>query len=179
MGGIIMLIHKKRGLTVLALLIACAVSLHTASASDIYRWVDENGQTHISDTVPARYKNSARKVDTSASKVSKEQRAAALQRAEEVKKAAAARALTPGAAPTTVPPAPSPPASPEGYSLEPDANAKRNNPDDADCARLRREYEESQACFVQFATQTGIKGEAYDHCQSVPDPTPRCGLTTN
>lgn len=170
-----MLVHKKLGLALLALLIACGVCLHTASASDIYRWVDENGQTHIADTVPARYKNSAKKIDTSASKVSKEQRAAALQRAEEVKKAAAERVPTPSAAPTTAPPT----ASPEGYSLEPDANAKRSNPDDAECARLQREYDESQACFAQFATQTGIKGEAYDHCRSVPDPTPRCGLTTN
>lgn len=166
-----MLIHKKLFLTLLALLITCAGFSLTASASEIYRWVDEKGQTHVADTVPARYKNSAKKIDTSASKVSKEERAAALQRAEEVKKAAAARAPTPTAA--------SPTASPEGYSLEPDANTKRSNPDDADCARLRREYDQSQACFAQFATQTGIKGEAYDHCQSVPDPTPRCGLTTN
>lgn len=177
-----MLIHKKFCLTLLALLIACAALLHTANASEIYRWVDENGQTHIADTVPARYKNSANKVDTSASKVSKEQRATALQRAEEVKKTAAERALAP-AAPTTASPSSSRDSAngegPEGYSLEPDAKAKKSNADDADCARLRREYDESQACFVQFATQTGIKGEAYDHCTSVPDPTPRCGLTTN
>lgn len=170
-----MLIHMKRGLTGLALLMICAVFSLTAGAADIYQWVDENGQTHIADTVPARYKNSAKKIDTSASKVSREQRAAALQRAEEARRAAA-RALLPGVAPAPASPTP---ATPEGYSLEPDANAKRSDPDDADCARLRREYAESQACFVQFATQNGIKGEAYEHCQSVPDPTPRCGLTAH
>lgn len=173
-----MFLEKNSFIALLALLIASA-AIHTAGAADIYRWVDENGLTHIADIVPTRYKRVATKVDTSASKVSKQQRATAIQRAEKVKNAA--REST--AAPSATSPVPSHKSSnsdhPDGVSLEPGTATHKNDDEDAECARLRREYDESQACFVQFATQSGIKGEAYDHCKSVPDPSPRCGLTTN
>jgi hypothetical protein len=174
-----MLIEKRFFARLFALLIASAAFMAAANASVIYRWVDDNGRTHIADTVPARYKDAASRVDTSASKVSAEQRAAALQRAEQARDAARKSAIAPAA----TSPAPSHQRSndgrAEGYSLEPDSAAQKNDGDDAECTRLRREYDASQACFAQFATQYGIKGEAYQYCKSVPDPSPRCGLTTN
>ena len=167
-----MFIKKYLPIASFVLLMAIAAST-VASAADIYRWVDASGRTHIADTVPAPYKDVATKLDTSASKVSEERRAAAVERAEKIKQAAKNSST--------------PPTSPQdgtartgGFSLGPteDSAAQKNNGDDSECARLRREYDASQACFAQYATQTGVKGEAYDHCKSVPDPTPRCGLTT-
>ena len=173
-----MFIEQKIFLALFALLMTSVNFIDAAHASEIYRWVDDRGQTHISDTVPAAYKGVATKVDTSASKVSKEQRAAAIQRAEQAKNAAreiAAKPLPASQAPVHK----SSDDDRAGYRLEPDSATQKNEGDDAECAYLRREYNESQACFAQFATQWGIKGEAYQYCKSVPDPSPRCGLTTD
>lgn len=34
-------------------------ALGSVQAADIYRWVDEQGRTHLSDVVPDRYRDSA------------------------------------------------------------------------------------------------------------------------
>src|SRR5665647_1309993 len=44
-----------------------------AGATDIYRWVDESGRTHMSDTVPEQYKNSATRIDPGPTELTPEQ----------------------------------------------------------------------------------------------------------
>lgn len=41
-----------------------------AYATDIYRWTDETGRVNYGNSVPQRYKQVARKIDTSAAQVS-------------------------------------------------------------------------------------------------------------
>jgi len=60
-----------------ALLLAVALLSLPAGAADIYRWVDENGKVHISDTVPEKYRKSAKRIDSGQYEVTPQQRAAA------------------------------------------------------------------------------------------------------
>ena len=53
----------------------------SAQAAVIYRWVDEDGRTHVSDVVPEKYRKSATRVDSSRSEIPTEQRKQAEQAA--------------------------------------------------------------------------------------------------
>ncbi len=47
---------------------------------------------------------------------------------------------------------------------------------EATCARLRKEYLDSQACFERYRIVGGaVKPEAFERCRNVVDPSPRCG----
>src|SRR5262245_969082 len=46
-----------------------------AHSADIYRWVDEQGRTHISDTVPERYRGVATRLDAKPIEPTAQQRA--------------------------------------------------------------------------------------------------------
>lgn len=48
-----------------------------------------------------------------------------------------------------------------------------------DCPTWWRIYDESAACFGPFKTLRGIKSEAYDTCNELPSPEPKCGLRSN
>ena len=54
-----------------------------AFAADIYRWVDEQGRTQYSDSIPDRYKNSASKVTLPSSGITASDCAARLRRYRE------------------------------------------------------------------------------------------------
>ena len=51
-----------------------------ASATDIYRWVDENGRTHLSDVVPERYRDAATRIDSRSHELTPEQQREARER---------------------------------------------------------------------------------------------------
>jgi len=77
-----------------------------ASATVIYRWIDENGRTHVSDVVPEKYKKSATRVDSAQYEAPPESRKEAEQRAAKEKavvdESAKRRASAPPAAPASV-----------------------------------------------------------------------------
>ena len=77
----------------------CSVLAPLAHAADIYRWVDEKGLTHISDTVPPQYRKNATRIDTSASQVSESDRALAAERAAREKAALDSSQPVPAKAP--------------------------------------------------------------------------------
>ena len=62
----------KRLLGIAALGAVFSLPLH---AADVFRWVDENGRTQISDMVPEKYRKSAVKIDSYRYELSAEQRA--------------------------------------------------------------------------------------------------------
>jgi hypothetical protein len=140
----------------------------SAHAKDLYRWVDEKGTTQISDTVPPQYRKNAKRIDTSASRVSESDRAQAAERASR-EKAAAERSSAPPAAPrATEPVAANRPAATISGARQ------------TQCEQLRRAYAESQACFSSYGTANGaVRAEAYQHCTQVPDPSPSCGIPSN
>ncbi|MFJ7567158.1 DUF4124 domain-containing protein [Herminiimonas sp. NPDC097707] len=153
----------------IAFLFICTLLLSNTHAADIYQWVDENGRTQVSDVVPARYKNVATKVDTSASELTESQRQEARTRAEREKQKAkeAAQAMQP-ASPV-----------PSAGQLTPSSGMR-----ETECEALMRAYRESQECFAPFVFRGPdgrprrggrVREEAFLYCTSVPDPSQQCG----
>lgn len=149
-----------------------------AGAADLYRWVDENGRTHVSDVVPTRYHDVATKIDTSASEISESQRQEALARAAREKQLVEERMR---ASPPPPPPVSATPKS-KTVELTPPDNS------DAECAELIRAYRESQECFAPFMVtrrdgrhhrRGWVRPEAYRYCQRVQSPYAKCGLPSH
>lgn len=154
-------------ITKMAFLFVSSMLFSTAYATTIYQWVDENGRTQISDTVPARYKDVASKVDTSASRVSEKQRQEALERVarEKAQVEAANRAKAEAAS-----------AKAADQPVEPKSAPPVINNKNADCEQLMRAYRESQECFAPFMrVEGGTREEAYKYCTPVADPSSQCG----
>ena len=140
--------------------------LGSLQAADIYRWVDESGRTHISDTVPEQYRKSATKTDARKFEVSEEQRREAEARAERdrAKVRANEEQRTRAASPD------SGQAAPAAAGPKPAAAAA------SDCAELHRRYRESLDCFAPYVMANGAtKAEAYSKCTVVKDPSSQCG----
>ena len=153
--------HSLRTLLAAALLLAAVA----APAAVIYRWVDENGRTHLSDTVPEKYRKSATRVDSSQYEVSPERRREAEQAAAK-DKAAAGKAGTRGVEMPATPASVPRPAKRPAQGVTPDT----------DCDTWQRLYRESEACFGPFRTVGGgIKPEAFEACTTIPSPEPKCG----
>lgn len=147
-----------------ALLLASAVN-----ATVIYRWVDENGRTHVSDTVPENYKKSATRMDSREFEVSpgrrKQAEASAAREKALAEEAAKRRRSVQASAPI--------------FGASTPATRKRpaqGVTESTDCETWRRLYRESQECFGSYRTaQGGIKAEASEICKPIPSPEPKCG----
>jgi len=152
--------------TVYLLLIGLLVSSATL-ATVVYRWVDEDGRTHVSDVVPEKYRRSARPVDLGAYEVSPDARKQAEERAARDKAAAA-----------TKPPAQGQktPQAASAASTPPSRRPSQTVTSTTDCATWRRLYQESLDCFGPYrTTRGGIKPEAFDNCNLIPSPDEKCG----
>jgi hypothetical protein len=157
----------------IALILSFAAFSFPTHAAEIYRWTDENGKTQISDTVPPKYKSSAKRVDSKQFEVSPEQRRDAEARAAQTIRAADAATPASGAASaaaaTTSPNASAQDAVPAGPMQAASASSD-------DCATLQSQYRESQECFAPYLNTNGtIKPNAYAVCKVVVDPTVKCG----
>lgn len=145
----------------------------TASAGDLYRWVDGNGRTHVSDVVPAQYRDVAKRVDTSASEIPDSQRQEALARAAREKQLSEERDRA-----AQIEQAQRPPPPAKTVELTPPDNSA------AECEQLVREYRESQECFAPFMfshgygrhRRSGVRQEAYLYCKRVQSPYAKCGV---
>ena len=139
-------------------LLACSLlSVDAAQATDIYRWVDDNGRTQLSDVVPEKYRARATTVDSARYELSPVDRALAEARAQRQRplEAAASGAAPRGAAP--------------GLGRSPRSPM-------ADCATWQRLYTRSQECFARYKTVNGAtKAEAFQKCTEIPDPATQCG----
>lgn len=151
-------------------------TLLATQASVIYRWVDDQGHTHMSDVVPARYRKSAKPIESSQFEVSAERKKQADEQAAREKAAAEEatkkRFQNGAASQPTLPPA----SSPAGIVKRPAQGVT----DSTDCDTWRRLYAESQACFGPYRNATGgIKSEAFEHCTEIPCPDYKCGPLRN
>jgi hypothetical protein len=152
--------------------LACAFAALAAQAGVVYRWVDDQGRTHVSDVVPEKYRDRATRIDTGAFEVSPERTKEAQERAARDKARAdeAAKARERAAAAERVPAASAAAAAARA------ASAPKDVPPGADCATRLRLYRESQECFARYRTvHGGLKAEAFQNCAEVPDPVPDCG----
>jgi Domain of unknown function (DUF4124) len=129
--------------------------------AEIYRWTDESGKTHLSDTVPARYKDAAARIDSKSFDLSLDQQRDAQARAAAEKASADAQKPRAGA---TLPLSLSPP--PVIAPAAPSA-AKQ------DCDAQWRDYRESLECFAPFMGVDGaLKPNAFAACgRSIVQPS--------
>lgn len=147
-------------------MLAGALASHGAV---IYRWVDENGRTHVSDVVPEKYKKSAKRIDSGQYEVSPERKQQAQERAAREKALVDEAARRRESAPV---PASAPGASKPTASKRPAQGVTEAT----DCETWRRLYRESVECFDPFRTaRGGTKPEALEKCTPIPDPKPKCG----
>ena len=151
----------------LAFIVAAAAAF-AAYGADIYVWTDENGKTHLADSVPPKYRKSAARIDSSQFELSPEQqREAAAARAALEKKANAASAQPPASAARMAAPMGAQPRQAPAASASASAS---------DCDALQREYRESLECFAPYVNANGsVKPGAFAACKSVVNPTLKCG----
>lgn len=143
----------------------------TAGAATVYRWVDDAGKVHYSDVVPEPYRSRARPLEAPAAGPTAEQQREALERAGRDK----ARASPPD--PRRDAQATS--AAPRSTASGPVAKRPAQIPDErTDCATWQRLYMQSIECFDPYRTvRGGIKPEAFEVCNVVPEPPPsRCRM---
>ena len=147
-------------------LIALAVAT-AAHAADIYVWTDENGKTHLADSVPAKYRKSAVRIDSNQFELTPEQqREAAAARSALERKADAVSAPAPSPAPTARP----------GAAPVSRAPAPVGPPSAGECEALQREYRQSLECYAPFVNANGsLKPGASVACKPVVNPTQKCG----
>lgn len=147
-------------------ILLCLGSLCCSSyAGDIYRWVDDQGRTHLSDIVPEKYKKSAKRIDSRQFEVSDEQRQEAEARAAQER--SRADQMTEGRSTGRT--------ESTGTTVVRGTGRAGTNAGN-DCAAQFRMYRESLECFAPYVTVTGaVKAEAFVFCTPVPDPSHRCG----
>jgi hypothetical protein len=151
------------------LAVVALLSTLSAQAAVIYRWVDENGRTHVSDVVPEEFKKSAKRIDSSKSEVTPEQR----QDAERA--AAKEKALADEAAKRRVDAQANQPAPTASQPVTTKRPAQGVT-DSTDCETWRRLYKESMECFGPYRTTKGAtKPEAFEACNVIPSPELKCG----
>ncbi|KQV91729.1 hypothetical protein ASC87_06545 [Rhizobacter sp. Root1221] len=145
--------------------LALLVATGAARAGDIYRWVDEQGRTHMADTVPERYKRTARHLDGRKYELSPAEQAAAAAALERTRaeqaEADARRAAAPDPAPSV--------RAPGGKA----AGSKVEDNSGSECDRLWRQYYASQACFGPWQTTP----QAHARCKETVSPAARCGVS--
>jgi hypothetical protein len=140
-------------------------------STEIYRWVDEAGQTHMSDVVPQKYKKSAIKVGSHQYEPTAEQKSQAEARA--AKDRALVTELNEQRARTEALQA----ASAASAAAELRTAPRKVVDANSDCATLHRVYRESQECFAPYLVANGSrKAEAFEKCGApILNPTYQCG----
>lgn len=136
----------------------------SASAGNIYRWVDEKGMVHYGDTVPDQYKSTAtRKSELKdAQPTTSPGDEAAAQKARERARAVLERKPEDAAPPPVNAPAAGAPA------------ADTTDTSNLSCEQQWARYNASQGCFAPFRNADGsVRAEAYQNCTQVPQPA-RC-----
>ena len=145
-----------------------------AGATSICRWVNESGRTQFAEVVPEKYKKVAVCNDSQRYGLSPEQSRAADQRAADERARAGKVAAKPDGASSSPRPAGAAASRP---------GAKRPSEvvtDATDCPTWWRIYDESVECFGPYRTTRGAtKVEAFDKCNVVPSPEPKCGPRSN
>lgn len=140
-------------------------------ATDMYRWKDEAGHTHVAESVPERYKQAATRIDSRQFEVSSSDRAGALARSAKERELAAAMAAERERAEAAAASMPV-----QGPAVTQPDMMPGLTQTERECERLWRRYFESQACFAPYQRrEVGPRAEAYSHCESVQAPPSECG----
>ncbi len=155
--------------------LALALLALPAGATSICRWVDENGRTQVAEVVPDKYRLVAICTDSQKYELPPEQRRAAEQRgAEERARARKEAAGAPGEPTSSA-------ARPASVASQPIVKRPSEVVTDAtDCKTWWRIFDDSAECFGPYQTVRGAtRVEAFDVCNVVASPEPRCGPRSN
>lgn len=138
-----------------------------ASAGDIYRWVDDEGRTHMSDSVPEKYQARAKRYDSKSFEPADDAKREAQARARRDIEQAEAIARAKNA-----PPAATPASSPASV-----AQAGPEAKPETDCEQAWRQFVEQEVCYAPYHPRgAGVRGEGYAACgQPLREPAQRCG----
>jgi hypothetical protein len=144
----------------LACLLAATVLPGVAAATEIYRWVDEQGKPHIADKPPKNPPANMTRETMPSQETSPQRQREAQERAQRDQQRARALEDQRGKTPVQAPPVR--PSQPAGSQ---------------DCKARWAAYERSQACFAPYRTaEAGLKPEAFTACgPDLTDPSPDCG----
>lgn len=143
-----------------------------ATGATVYRWVDEHGRAHFSDTVPESVGERAQAVTLPGGAPSEAERQRARRQAEQDRARADAAAAARGRDEDGGRAPPPPDDTPQKRPAQPPA-------EDADCDTWHRLYWESLDCFGPYRTvRGGVRQEAFDHCTEVREPPSRCRRRT-
>jgi Domain of unknown function (DUF4124) len=143
-----------------ACLLVFASMSFAAFGADIYKWVDDKGSVQYGQSVPEKYKKSAKKVVREDPPPTDAQRQEAEARAAKDKADAEASAAQKA----------------KLDQANPDSRARPAPTTVADkasqCEQDKKRYRESEACFAPYRTPTGaIQPEGYQRCTAVREPT--------
>jgi Domain of unknown function (DUF4124) len=125
------------------------------SYGDTYKWTDENGKVNFGDSVPAKYKNKSKKIDTTNSNSSISQIEPTVKNKEKVPSVSSTKVEEVGIDETV------------GNLGQ---NKQENKP--TDCEGQWKLYKESQACFDKYSLVNGHRkaAEALKHCTDLKQP---------
>lgn len=143
--------------------IAMVLASGLCGAAGVYRWVDDQGRTHVADAVPERYRATAVRIGASQAQPPAGARSRAGPSVRREREPQVVHAGEDGGmAPDTAEPAP--------------ASAPAPDPAETECDRLWRAYFASQECFAPYHIRGGgLRPGAFEHCQQVVSPSYQCG----
>jgi len=155
-------------------LLACCLALgSSAEAADLYRWVDDQGRTQLSDVVPEKYRTVATKIDFKHFELTDAQRAEADARAARARQRTVEAAASQPKTRNQVDP---PPVSSLGVAPKPKTQATG---DKLDCESQWRLYRESLACFAPYyRANHSLRSEAFENCTELRDPSDKCSISS-
>ena len=158
--------QRTRATLVMALLALAA----TADAATIYRWVDETGRIHLSDSVPDQYKARATAIDSRQFDIAPAEAAQARARAARDKAQAVAGAT----------PSPSNPSGAMSGNAAPRTALTDAEFAQLDCNTQWKLYRESLECFAPYIQRVPWTAppEAFQMCTVLKDPSARCPVTS-
>ena len=159
--------HRVRVTSSLVLVLLLAGPPNSNGAV-ICQWVDDTGRTQMSDTVPLKYRNAAKCVDSRQFELTPEARAAARARQAALLERAASSASASASAAS----------QPTGSAqVAPAPNMAM--PDLSNCEAWWRAFLASRDCFAGFQKGSGLGGSlrpgAHAACgPEIPNPDPKC-----
>ena len=138
---------------------AAAILLSTlsfaAQATDVFKWVDEQGKVHYGSSVPEKYRDKSTRLESENLDVIDARRRQAEARAAREKAAADAQSKPQNAAPPSAAPAPKP----------------KQAGGDTSCAEKWKHYKASIDCFAPFVNANGtVRAEAFEKCSTAKQP---------
>ncbi|BES72347.1 hypothetical protein RE428_33650 [Marinobacter nanhaiticus D15-8W] len=160
------------------LLVSLYVATGSQASAELYKWIDEKGVVHFSDSVPEEYRASVEQVQVDTSQPSAEERQEAKAIVERAERAADdVRRLR---LETEESHAPESLAERKGGGKTQEPPVIAPKPGQARLTRAERmaiyrakmeEYRKSQDCFAKYQTLGGgTRGYAFNECKSVPQP---------